>query len=87
MSPLNWTKTDIVWPDGAKLHKKKLKKKFEILVYGYEPPNPEMKRINGKILIYTQNLERKSEAWYEAQSGWGSGIVYLEIVFKIQKNW
>ena len=37
-----------------------MKRQFEILVYGYEPQNPEMKRINGKILIYTQNFIMKT---------------------------
>ena len=33
-----------------------MKRQFKILIYGYEPQNSEMKRTDGKILIYTQNL-------------------------------
>ena len=43
------------------LKKLTMKRQFEILVYGYEPKNPEMKRINGKILIYTQNYILKTK--------------------------
>ena len=55
------TLPNIVGPDGAKFHsqlKKKLSKKrqFEILVYSNDPQDPEIKRINGKTLIYTQNF-------------------------------
>ena len=32
-----------------------MKHQFEILVFGYEPQNPEMKRINGSILMNTEN--------------------------------
>ena len=42
-----------------------MKRQFEILVYGYEPQNPEMKRINGKILIYTQNFIMKTNRFKE----------------------
>ena len=31
------------------------KRQFEILLYGYEPRNPEMTKINTKILRLTQN--------------------------------
>ena len=33
-----------------------LKRQYEILVYGYEPDNPEMKKINSKIMILTQKF-------------------------------
>ena len=38
-----------------------MKRQFEILVYGYEPQNPEMKRINGNILMNTQNFKIKTK--------------------------
>ena len=41
--------------------KHSMKRQFEILVYGYEPQNPEMKRINGNILMNTQNYILKTK--------------------------
>jgi hypothetical protein len=38
-----------------------MKRKFEILTEGYEPYNPELKRINGQILKITQNFILKTK--------------------------
>ena len=29
-----------------------INRQLEILLYGYEPNNPELKRLNGKIMLY-----------------------------------
>ena len=31
-----------------------MQRQYDILIYGYEPQNPEMKKINGKIMTLTQ---------------------------------
>ena len=38
-----------------------MKRQFEIWVFGYEPQNPEMKRINDSILMNTQNYILKTK--------------------------
>ena len=38
-----------------------LKRQFDILVHGYEPSNPEIKTINTKIIISTQNFMIKTK--------------------------
>ena len=42
-----------------------MKRQFEILVFGYEPQNPEMKRINGSILMNTQNYILKTKRFHQ----------------------
>ena len=37
------------------------KRQYEILVYGYDPDNPELKRINGKIMLLTQTYIMKTK--------------------------
>ena len=37
------------------------KRQYEILVYGYDPDNPELKRINGKIMLFTQTYIQKTK--------------------------
>ena len=36
-------------------------RQYDILIYGYEPNNAEMKKINGKIMILTQSYILKSK--------------------------
>ena len=38
-----------------------MKKQFDILVFGYEPFNPELRSINSKIMILTQNYIVKTK--------------------------
>ena len=38
-----------------------MKRQFEILVFGYKAQNPEMKQINGYILMNTQNYILKTK--------------------------
>ena len=38
-----------------------MKRQFEILVFGYEPYNHEMKQINGKIMMLTQTFISKTK--------------------------
>ena len=38
-----------------------MQRPFDILVYGYEPFNPKMKRINSKKQILTQNFIMKTK--------------------------
>ena len=40
---------------------------FEILVYGYEINNPEMKHINGKIMLLTQIFILKTKRFQTTQ--------------------
>ena len=37
------------------------KRQYEILVYGYDPDNPELKQINGKIMLLTQTYIMKTK--------------------------
>ena len=37
------------------------KRQYEILVYGYDPDNPELKQINGKIMLFTQTYIQKTK--------------------------
>ena len=43
------------------INKLPLKRQFDILVHGYEPLNPELKNINTKIIISTQNFIIKTK--------------------------
>ena len=38
-----------------------INRQFQILIFGYEPNNPEMKRINGKIMLLTQTFILKTK--------------------------
>ena len=38
-----------------------MKRQFEILVFGYDPYNHEMKQINWKIMIFTQAFINKTK--------------------------
>ena len=49
-------------PNFLRLSKKR---QFEILVHGYEPFNPEMKCINGKLLILTQTYILKTKRFLQ----------------------
>ena len=33
-----------------------MQRQYDVLNYGYEPNNPEMKKINGKIMTLTQSF-------------------------------
>ena len=38
-----------------------INRQLEILLYGYEPNNPELKRLNGKIMLLTQTFILKTK--------------------------
>ena len=38
-----------------------INRQLEILLYGYEPNNPELKQINGKIMLLTQTFILKTK--------------------------
>ena len=38
-----------------------MQRQYDILIYGYEPQNPEMKKINGKIMTLTQSFILKTK--------------------------